>query len=187
MYGRTWVLHISNLFSLAFSLGCAFAPNTGSFIAFRFLGKVYREIVNFIHHIHSRLLAGFSGSAPVGIGGGSIGDLFSERDRASAMALWTLGPLIGTYFPIFIGPSFLAYPNLPGPVVGPVAGGFISQTIGVKWVFIIIASTSLCLICQPLIDCRLIPSVSHLCCCVSNWNSVTARDLCPRHSNAPRS
>ena len=40
MYGRTWVLHISNLFSLAFSLGCAFAPNTGSFIAFRFLGMV---------------------------------------------------------------------------------------------------------------------------------------------------
>jgi len=78
-------------------------------------------------------------------------------------------------------------PNLPGPVVGPVAGGFISQTIGVKWVFIIIASTSLCLICQPLIDRRLIPSVSRLCCCVSNWNSVTARDLCPRHSNAPRS
>lgn len=55
MYGRTWVrahmpppnimliaiqvLHIANVFSLAFNLGCAFAPNTGALIAFRFLGQ----------------------------------------------------------------------------------------------------------------------------------------------------
>ncbi|KAF9456414.1 multidrug resistance protein 4 [Collybia nuda] len=101
MYGRTWVLHICNLFSLGFNLGCAFAPNTGALIGFRFL-------------------AGFAGSAPIACGGGSISDLFSERDRASAMATYTLGPLIG-------------------PVVGPIAGGFIAQTIGIKWVFIIIA------------------------------------------------
>ena len=52
MYGRVWVcptlssnislhshqvLHISNLVSLSFNLGCALAPNTGSFIVFRFL------------------------------------------------------------------------------------------------------------------------------------------------------
>ncbi|KAF9530281.1 multidrug resistance protein 4 [Crepidotus variabilis] len=101
MYGRALVLHIGNIFSLGFSIGCAFAPNTASFIIFRFL-------------------AGFSGSAPVGIGGGSVGDLFTERDRASAMAIWSLGPLLG-------------------PVVGPVAGGFIAQTIGVKYVFVVIA------------------------------------------------
>ncbi|KXN82226.1 hypothetical protein AN958_02917 [Leucoagaricus sp. SymC.cos] len=101
MYGRKWVLHIANLFSLAFSLGCAFSPNTGSLIAFRFL-------------------AGLSGSAPIAIGGGSVGDLFAEHERASAMALFSLGPLIG-------------------PVVGPIAGGFIAQEVGVKWVFIVIA------------------------------------------------
>ncbi|KAG6831201.1 hypothetical protein H0H87_005917 [Tephrocybe sp. NHM501043] len=104
MFGRTWVLHIGNLFSLAFTLGCAFAPTTGALIGFRFL-------------------AGFSGSAPIACGGGSIGDLFSERDRASAMAVYSLGPLIG-------------------PVVGPIAGGFIAQTIGVKWVFIVISILS---------------------------------------------
>ncbi|GLB42015.1 putative multidrug resistance protein 4 [Lyophyllum shimeji] len=71
MYGRTWVLHFGNLFSLAFTLGCAFAPDVGSLIGFRFL-------------------AGLSGSAPVACGGGSIGDLFSERDRASAMAVLSL-------------------------------------------------------------------------------------------------
>ncbi|KAF5381298.1 hypothetical protein D9615_008391 [Tricholomella constricta] len=101
MYGRTWVLHIGNIFSLGFILGCAFSPNTGSLIAFRFL-------------------SGFSGSAPIACGGGSIGDLFSERDRASAMAVYSLGPLIG-------------------PVIGPIAGGFITQTVGIKWVFIVIA------------------------------------------------
>ncbi|GAW09498.1 mfs multidrug [Lentinula edodes] len=102
MYGRTWVLHFGTLFSLAFNLGCAFAPNAGAFIGFR-------------------LLNGFSGSAPIACGGGSIGDLFSERDRASAMAIYSLGPLIG-------------------PAVGPVAGGFIAQTIGTKYVFIVIAA-----------------------------------------------
>ncbi|KAG8218775.1 major facilitator superfamily domain-containing protein [Butyriboletus roseoflavus] len=117
MYGRTWVcphvlstppsphshqvLHIANLFFLCFNLGCALAPNTSSFIGFRFL-------------------SGFAGSAPIACGGGSISDLFSEKDRASAMALYTLGPLIG-------------------PVIGPVVGGFIAQTIGIQYVFYVIA------------------------------------------------
>ncbi|KAG9221707.1 hypothetical protein CCMSSC00406_0005620 [Pleurotus cornucopiae] len=102
IYGRTWILHIGNLFSIAFNFGCAFAPNTGALIGFRFL-------------------SGLSGSAPIAVGGGSIGDLFSERDRASAMAVYSLGPLIG-------------------PAIGPVAGGFIAQTIGVKYVFVVIAA-----------------------------------------------
>ncbi|KAK0457809.1 major facilitator superfamily domain-containing protein [Desarmillaria tabescens] len=104
MYGRTWVLHIGNIFSLIFNLGCAFAPNTGALIAFRFL-------------------SGFAGSAPIACGGGSVSDLFSEKDRASAMSLYTLGPLMG-------------------PAVGPIAGGFIAQTVGVKYVFITIAGAS---------------------------------------------
>jgi hypothetical protein len=39
--------------------------------------------------------AGSTGAAPLAIGGGSIGDLFSERDRALAMAVYVIGPLIG--------------------------------------------------------------------------------------------
>ncbi|KAE9404187.1 multidrug resistance protein 4 [Gymnopus androsaceus JB14] len=101
MYGRTWVLHTGTLFSLAFNIGCAFSPNYQTFIAFRFLN-------------------GLSGSAPIACGGGSIGDLFTEHERASAMAIYGLGPLIG-------------------PAVGPVVGGFIAQNIGPKYVFIIIA------------------------------------------------
>ncbi|KAF8800960.1 MFS general substrate transporter [Phlegmacium glaucopus] len=101
MYGRTWVLHIGNLLTMGLSLGCAFAPTTEALIGFRFL-------------------SGLSGGAPIAVGGGLVGDLFSERDRASAMAFYTLGPLIG-------------------PVMGPIAGGFIAQTVGIKWVFIVIS------------------------------------------------
>ncbi|THU82299.1 multidrug resistance protein 4 [Dendrothele bispora CBS 962.96] len=102
IYGRTWILHAGALFSIAFSFGCAYAPNTGALLAFRFL-------------------AGFSGSAPIAIGGGSVSDLFSAKDRASAMAIYSLGPLIG-------------------PAVGPVAGGFIAESIGEKYVFVIIGA-----------------------------------------------
>ncbi|KDQ29201.1 hypothetical protein PLEOSDRAFT_1092869 [Pleurotus ostreatus PC15] len=101
MYGRTWVLHIANILFLGFNIGCAFSPNAGSLIAFRFL-------------------AGLAGSTPIACGGGSISDLFAERDRAGAMAVFTLGPLLG-------------------PVIGPIAGGFVAQSIGPKYVFIIIA------------------------------------------------
>ncbi|KAF8629027.1 hypothetical protein AX15_003601 [Amanita polypyramis BW_CC] len=102
IYGRTWVLHICNIFSMGFNLGCAFSPNTGALVAFRFL-------------------SGFTGGVPVAIGGGTVGDLFSERERASAMAIYTLMPLIA-------------------PAIGSVAGGFISQTIGIRYVFVVIAA-----------------------------------------------
>ncbi|CAE6475425.1 unnamed protein product [Rhizoctonia solani] len=101
VYGRSWPLHLSNLFFLIFNLVTAWAPNTASLIVFRFL-------------------AGIGGSAPLTIGAGSIADLFHERDRAVAMSLFSLGPLLG-------------------PIIGPIAGGFITQDIGYKWVFIIIS------------------------------------------------
>ncbi|KAG2126280.1 major facilitator superfamily domain-containing protein [Suillus clintonianus] len=102
VYGRVWVLHIANLFFLAFNLGCAFSPNTASFIVFR-------------------LLAGFAGSAPIACGGGVISDLFSERERASAMALYNIGPLIG-------------------PAVGPVMGGFMAESVGIQYDFYVVVA-----------------------------------------------
>lgn len=104
LYGRVWILHVSNIAFLAFNLGCAYSKTTGILIGFRFL-------------------AGIAGSAPVAIGGGVISDLFSENDRMAAMAIYTLGPLIG-------------------PVVGPICGGFIVQTVGIKYVFIVIVAFS---------------------------------------------
>ncbi|KAG2146605.1 major facilitator superfamily domain-containing protein [Suillus bovinus] len=102
VYGRVWVLHLSNLFFLVFNLGRAFAPNTSSFLVFRFL-------------------AVFAGSAPIACGRGVVSDLFSERDRASAMALYYVGPLIG-------------------PVVGPVIGGFIVESVGTRYDFYVVVA-----------------------------------------------
>jgi multidrug resistance protein len=102
MYGRKWVLNIGNLIFLCVNLGCALAPNVNAFLGFRFL-------------------AGFAGSAPIACGGGCIGDLFSENDRASAMALYCIGPLIG-------------------PAIGPIMGGFIAQSVGVQYVFYVIVA-----------------------------------------------
>ncbi|KAH9943321.1 multidrug resistance protein 4 [Epithele typhae] len=102
IYGRTWVLHIGNVLFLAFNFGCAYAPTAASLIGFR-------------------ILAGFAGSASIACGGGTVSDLFSERDRASAMALYSVGPLIG-------------------PVVGPVAGGFIAETVGFRYIFVCVAT-----------------------------------------------
>lgn len=65
-------------------------------------------------------IAGFAGSAPIACGGGTVSDLFSEKERASAMAIYSLGPLLG-------------------PVIGPVAGGFIAESIGFKYIFIVVA------------------------------------------------
>lgn len=95
------VFHIGNIFSLIFNLGCAFAPNTGALIGFRFLSK--RFPMSSQPTLRAGALAGLSGSAPIACGGGSVGDLFSERDRASAMSIYTLGPLLG-------------------PAIGPICG-----------------------------------------------------------------
>ncbi|TFK99845.1 major facilitator superfamily domain-containing protein [Pterulicium gracile] len=101
IYGRSVMLHSTNILSIAFSLGCAFSPDTGSFIGFRFL-------------------LGLSGSAPVAVGAGTISDLFAPQNRASAMAVYAMGPLLG-------------------PSIGPIAGGYIAQYADIKYVFITIA------------------------------------------------
>ncbi|KAF8531224.1 major facilitator superfamily domain-containing protein [Gautieria morchelliformis] len=105
MYGRSRVLHLSNLLLMAFCLACVFAPTTNSLIAFRFL-------------------AGLGGCTPLAIGGGTVSDLFNERERGTAMSIYSMGPLLG-------------------PAIGPVAGGYVVQTIGIRWVFVILASLPL--------------------------------------------
>ena len=54
VFGRVYVLQLSNLFFLAWNLACGFAQNTPEMIIFRFL-------------------AGIGGSAPLAIGGGVLG------------------------------------------------------------------------------------------------------------------
>ncbi|KXX72914.1 Fluconazole resistance protein 1 [Madurella mycetomatis] len=67
-----------------------------------------------------RILAGMEASAVLTIGGATVADLFVQEERGLAMAIWTFGPLMG-------------------PAVGPVAGGYLTQAKGWRWVFWVVA------------------------------------------------
>ncbi|KAF2214250.1 hypothetical protein CERZMDRAFT_37787 [Cercospora zeae-maydis SCOH1-5] len=97
LFGRRVVLLCSNIFYFIFNLACGFASNSGELVAFRFL-------------------AGLGGSAPLGIGGGVLADLWLPTERGRAMALYSLAPLLG-------------------PAIGPIAGGFVAQYSTWRWVF----------------------------------------------------
>ncbi|KAI1386723.1 MFS general substrate transporter [Hypoxylon trugodes] len=63
-----------------------------------------------------RLLMGLAGSVPITIGSGSIADLMPVEKRGRAMSAWALGPLLG-------------------PCVGPIAGGYLIEAVGWRWVY----------------------------------------------------
>lgn len=65
--------------------------------------------------IFFRFMAGIGGSACQTIGGGVLADMFTVTERGKAMTIWMLGPIVG-------------------PTVAPVIGGFVSETIGWRWV-----------------------------------------------------
>ncbi|KAF9448084.1 MFS polyamine transporter [Macrolepiota fuliginosa MF-IS2] len=76
LYGRSSVLQLSNLFYLAWNMGCGFAQNKSQLIAFRFL-------------------SGLGGSAPLAVGGGVLGDIWHAEERGRAVAIYSLAPLLG--------------------------------------------------------------------------------------------
>lgn len=76
VYGRLWIYYVTNVCFLALTLGCAWAPNIGAFMAFRFL-------------------AGCAAVAPLTIGGGTIADVIPPEKRGAAMSGFILGPLLG--------------------------------------------------------------------------------------------
>lgn len=76
IYGRSRVIQISNLFFLAWNIGCGFAQNSSQLIAFRFL-------------------SGIGGSAPLSVGGGVLGDIWHAEERGKAIAIYSLAPLLG--------------------------------------------------------------------------------------------
>lgn len=63
-----------------------------------------------------RLLMGLAGSVPITIGSGSIADIMPVEKRGRAMSAWALGPLLG-------------------PCIGPIAGGYLIQAAGWRWVY----------------------------------------------------
>ncbi|KAL4942932.1 hypothetical protein BDV06DRAFT_235104 [Aspergillus oleicola] len=66
-----------------------------------------------------RLLSGCAGVTPLALGGGSISDLLEPEQMGTAMAIWGLGSLIA-------------------PVFAPIAGGYLSEDVGWRWIFWVI-------------------------------------------------
>lgn len=97
IYGRRPILQVSNIFFLIFNLVCGFAQNEAQLVVFRFF-------------------AGLGGSAPLAVGGGIIGDIWTPEERGKAISLFSLAPVLG-------------------PSIGPLAGGFISQYSSWRWAF----------------------------------------------------
>ncbi|RAL07017.1 MFS transporter [Aspergillus homomorphus CBS 101889] len=104
MYGRLHVYQITTAVFVVWNVACALAPNLGALLVFR-------------------LLAGLSGSAPMTLGAGSIGDLFVPQERGLVMAIWGVGPLMG-------------------PVLGPIACGYLSEAAGWRWVLWLVVIVS---------------------------------------------
>lgn len=65
-------------------------------------------------------MSGVFGSCPITNGGGTIADMIVQEKRGAAMASFAVGPLLG-------------------PIIGPVVGGVVTNALGWRWVFWIIA------------------------------------------------
>lgn len=81
-----------------------------------------------------RFFAGAFGSSPLTNAGGSIADMFSADQRGLAMSVFAAAPFMG-------------------PVLGPIAGGFLGQSAGWRWVEGLMAAYSgaLWIICGFLV------------------------------------
>lgn len=99
-FGRKPILDLSIWMSFFFNIGCAFSKNTAQILIFRFIGGLF-------------------GSTPLNVGAGVISDLYDAKSRNSALAAFSLAPLLG-------------------PVLAPVVSGFVSQNLQWRWVFYIL-------------------------------------------------
>jgi multidrug resistance protein len=115
MYGRVPLYHASNIIFIIFTVACAVSSSLPMLIVFR-------------------LFAGAAGSTPISIGGSTFGDLFRVEERGAAIAIWSMGSLLG-------------------PVTGPVAGGFPAEAIGWRWIFwLITIAVRFCVILMTVND-----------------------------------
>lgn len=76
VYGRTVVLHGSNIWFLIWNIVCGFARNKAELIAARFF-------------------AGFGASAIYALAGGVLGDVWAPEQRGRSLGIYLLIPLLG--------------------------------------------------------------------------------------------
>ncbi|KAJ3492501.1 hypothetical protein NLG97_g5347 [Lecanicillium saksenae] len=106
IWGRTIVLQTFNFIFLVFNTACGAATSIEQLLAFRFF-------------------AGLFGSCTVGIGAGTLGDLFNASERGKAMAIYSVFPLLGQ-------------------ILGPIIGGFLTQHISWRWAFYLTSIIDAC-------------------------------------------
>jgi multidrug resistance protein len=88
-FGRRIVYLLSLAAFTVFSAACALAPDISVLIIFR-------------------LLSGFVGSASAALGAGSVGDMFREKDRGRAQAIFAFGPTNGAVLGALVGGFIVA-------------------------------------------------------------------------------
>ncbi|KAF2141375.1 uncharacterized protein K452DRAFT_319005 [Aplosporella prunicola CBS 121167] len=97
VWGRTRIIKFGNLLFIVFNTACGFAKTEAQITAFR-------------------LIAGFGGSATLGMGAGVISDCWNAEERGRGMSIYQLAPVLG-------------------PAVGPIAGGLIVSHTTWRWTF----------------------------------------------------
>ncbi|KAK2594376.1 hypothetical protein QQS21_007936 [Conoideocrella luteorostrata] len=88
VYGRTPILHASNIWFLVWNIACGFSKTRGTLIAARFM-------------------AGFGASAIYSLAGGVLGDVWRPEQRGKSLGIYLLIPLLGAAVGPIIG-GFIA-------------------------------------------------------------------------------
>ncbi|KAI1326081.1 major facilitator superfamily transporter [Xylariaceae sp. FL0255] len=115
-----------SLFVLGFSIGPLFWAPLGelygrqitffiSYAALTILNAITAGLDSYYAIAVLRFLAGAFGSSPLTNSGGVIADMFAPKERGFATSLFAAAPFLG-------------------PAIGPIAGGFLSQARGWRWV-----------------------------------------------------
>ena len=76
VYGRSVVLHASNIWFLVWNIACGFANSKGTLIAARFM-------------------AGFGASSVYALAAGVLGDIWRPEQRGRSLGIYLLIPLLG--------------------------------------------------------------------------------------------
>lgn len=114
LYGRVRLLQLSNIWYLAWNLGCGFAQTPAELFVFRFL-------------------AGIGGSAPLALGGGAISDIWSAEERGKAMGIYTLAPLLGPVVGPIAGGFIAEYTTWRWVFWSSSIAAVFIQAIGLMW------------------------------------------------------
>lgn len=106
-FGRNRVYHPTLFVAIVFIVPCGAAKNIGTLLAFRFLD-------------------GLAFSAPMCLIGGSLSDMWRNKERGVAMSVFSAAPFMG-------------------PVMGPIVGSLLSVKCSWRWVYWFMLIFSACL------------------------------------------